>query len=160
MKGCAVGVVTEVHTGHVHFTDASAWDTLKFNQPTAPFGSYNSIQTTAETRAYRLSLVTFYIDNSDPDVPRLMKQVNTSTPRVAAFYVENLQLSYDIFDENSSAVTTNLADAGGNPNQIRKVNISVGARSPAEGMGDRGYERLVLTTSLSIKSVRFRDYYQ
>ena len=160
-KGCAAGVVTAVVGGRTYFSVGSSYDPIKFNQTAAGYGSLSSIQNPAsETRAYRLVVTTFYIDNSNPDVPRLMRQVNTGKPRVAALFVENLQLSYDIFDENSSTVTTNLADAGGNPNQIRKINVSIGARSPVEGTHVRSYERLVLTTSVSARSLRYRDYYE
>ena len=85
-----------------------------------------------------------------------MRQVNANAPGVASIFVENLQLTYDIFDENSATVTNNLPSAGGKPNQIRKVNISVGARSATES-SEGGYEHVTLTTSLSTRSLRFRD---
>ena len=104
-------------------------------------------------------MVTYYIDASNPDALRLMRQVNAHPSQVAAFNVENLQMSYDIFDQNSSTVTNDLSDAGGTPNQIRKINMSLGARSPGELLFQRGYERLILTTSVSPRNLRFRDLY-
>ncbi|MDA2925372.1 hypothetical protein MYX65_12130 [Acidobacteria bacterium AH-259-L09] len=157
VNGCAAGVVTNVGTGgYVDLGD----DLLDFNQPLAAYGNIASIiNPPAATRAFRLLVATYFIDNSNVDLPRLMRQVNALSPQVAALYVENLQLSYDIFDENSSSVTSNLPDAGGAPNQIRKINISIGARAPVEGLFGRGYERITLTTSVSTRNLRFRSLY-
>ncbi|MDA2937723.1 hypothetical protein MYX75_05605 [Acidobacteria bacterium AH-259-A15] len=158
VNGCAAGVVTKVRgKGKV---DLKKKDPLDFNQPRAAYGNIASIiNPPAATRAFRLLVVTYFIDNSNVDLPRLMRQVNALSPQVAALYVENLQLSYDIFDENSSSVTSNLPAAGGTPNQIRKINISIGARAPAEGLFGRGYERITLTTSVSTRNLRFRTLY-
>ncbi len=158
MNGCAAGAVTNVQaaTGYVDLGD----DPLDINQPTAAFGNISSIMNPAsETRAFRILVVTYFIDASNQEALRLMRQVNAHSPQVAAFNVENLQMSYDIFDENSSTVTNNRSDAGGTPNQIRKINMSVGARAPVESLFQRGYERLTLTTSVSPRNLRFRDLY-
>ncbi|MEE8591183.1 MAG: hypothetical protein V3T35_07665 [Spirochaetia bacterium] len=160
-NGCAAGEVNRIHTDHVHMLkdEVGYLDNLEFNQPAAAFGNVKSIMTpAAATRAYRISVITYYIDNSNPDVPRLMKQVNAHTPGVASLYVENLQFSYDIFDENAATTTNNLPDAGGNPNQIRKINLSIGARSPSK-TPEGGFEHVVLTTSISTRNLRFRDAY-
>ena len=158
MNGCAAGAVTNVQAAN-GYVDLGA-DPLDINQPTATFGNISSLMSPAsETRAFRILVVTYYIDASNPDALRLMRQVNAHPPQVAAFNVENLQMSYDIFDQNSSTVTNDLSDAGGTPNQIRKINMSVGARSPVESLFQRGYERLTLTTSVSPRNLRFRDLY-
>ncbi len=156
-NGCAAGAVTNVSTGgYVDLGD----DPLEINQPAAVFGNVKSIMTpAAESRAFRILVVTYYVDNSNEDALRLMRQVNAHSPRVAAFNIENLQMSYDIFDENSSSTTSNLADAGGTPNQIRQMNISISARSPVEGLFERGYQRMILTTSVSARNLRLRDSY-
>ncbi len=157
MNGCAAGAVTSVLADG--YVDLGA-DPLNINQPAAAFGNIASLMNLAsETRAFRILVVTYYIDASNPDALRLMRQVNAHPSQVAAFNVENLQLSYDIFDQNSSTVTNDLSDAGGTPNQIRKINMSLGARSPGESLFQRGYERLILTTSVSPRNLRFRDLY-
>ncbi len=158
MNGCAAGAVTSVQAEN-GLVDLGA-DPLNINQPAAAFGNIASLMNLAsETRAFRILVVTYYIDASNPDALRLMRQVNAHPSQVAAFNVENLQLSYDIFDQNSSTVTNDLSDAGGTPNQIRKINMSLGARSPGESLFQRGYERLILTTSVSPRNLRFRDLY-
>ncbi len=157
MNGCAAGAVTNVQAnGYVDLGD----DPLDINQSAVAFGNISSLMNPAsETRAFRILVVTYYLDASVPEALRLMRQVNAHPPQVAAFNVENLQMSYDIFDQNSSTVTNGLSDAGGTPNQIRKINLSVGARSPVESLFERGYERLTLTTSVSPRSLRFRDLF-
>ena len=157
MNGCAAGVATNVQAGGlVDLGD----DPLDINQSGAAYGNISSIlNPVSETRAVRVLVVTSYIDGSNQDALRLMRQVNAHPPQVMAFNIENLQLSYDIFDENSSTTTINLPDAGGAPNQIRKINISVSARAPVEGLFERGYERIALTTSVSTRNLRFRDLY-
>ena len=158
MNGCAAGAVTSVQAGN-GLVDLGA-DPLDINQPSAAFGNIASLMNPAsEIRAFRILVVTYYIDASNPDALRLMRQVNAHPSQVAAFNVENLQLSYDIFDQNSSTVTNDLSDAGGTPNQIRKINLSLGARSPGEALFQRGYERLILTTSVSPRNLRYRDLY-
>ena len=130
MNGCAAGTVTSVLADGVVNLGA---DPLNMNQPAAAFGNIASLLNPAsETRAFRILVVTYYIDASNPDALRLMRQVNAHPSQVAAFNVENLQMSYDIFDQNSSTVTNDLSDAGGTPNQIRKINMSLGARSPGK----------------------------
>ena len=161
VNGCAAGEVNRVLSGEVHLDgDESGYDDyLNFNQVGAAFGNIKSITTpAASTRAYRILVVTYYIDNSNTDVPRLMRQVNANSPAVSSLFIENLQLSYDIFDENSATTTNNLSDAGGNPNQIRKINISIGARASTENP-EGGFEHVTLTTSVSTRSLRFRDTY-
>lgn len=155
VNGCAAVVVTNV--GSDGWVDLGS-DALNFNQTTAAYGTVASIMSSSpSTRVYRLNVVTYYVDDSNEDLPRLMRQVNAGSPRVAALYVQNLQLSYDIFDRDTSSVTSNLSDAGDMPNQIRKINISLTARSPMPGLFGRGYEQTVLTTSVSTRNLRFRD---
>ncbi len=158
MNGCAAGVVTNVQASGV--VGLAAADPLNINQSAAEFGNISSIlNPTTETRAFRILVVTYFIDASNQDALRLMRQVNAHPPQVAAFNVENLQLSYDIFDADLAAVTNDLSSAGGTPNQIRKINLSIGARSPTEALFQRGYKRLTLTTSMSPRNLRFRDLY-
>lgn len=154
-NGCAAGVATAV-VANGYVTLGS--DPLDLNQSGAAFGNIKLIRNPSlETRAFRVLAVTYYVDGSTEDTLRLMRQVSAHPPRVAALNIENLQLSYDIFDENSASITNNLPDAGGTPNQIRKINLSITARSPAQGLFDRGYERMTLTTSVSPRFLWFRD---
>jgi hypothetical protein len=141
-------------------------DPLRFNQSGAEFGNIKGLANPSSggvyppTRAFRVSVVTYYVDNTDVDNPVLMRQVNAHEPVPVAESIENLQLTYDIFDDNTSVATSGLVDASGLPNQVRKINISVLVRSPAEGLFGRDFERANLATSVSTRNLVFRDRYE
>jgi len=157
--GEAVGVVTRIHDDHVHLDPGNA-DQLDFNQQSgAAFGTVKSLLGPPNS-ARRIFIITYYIDNSDPDLPMLMRQVNAMPPMAVAEYVENLQLTYDIYDDNASVATAELVDAGGQPNQIRKINITLTVRSPGETMIGRDFQRITLTTSVGPRNMTYRDRYE
>jgi type IV pilus assembly protein PilW len=166
VNGCAAGVVTDIQasTRQVSF---SSGDRLSFNQPLAAFGNIKSLASPAgsgtypQTRAFRIQVVTYYIDpGSSTTASRLMRQVNAQRPVPVAENIENLQFSYDIFNDVTGVETSGLAGAGGTPNQIRKVNLSVGARAPLQRLVGRGLDRVTLATAISPRNVSFRDRYQ
>ena len=142
-------------------------DPLDFNQQGgAAFGHFKSTMHPpanplyAATTVRRIFIITYYIDDSDPDIPLLMRQVNAHPPMAVAEYVENLQVSYDIYDENLAIATANLDDAGGQPNQIRKTNIMLSVRSPGQTRIGQDFQRLTLTTSVGPRNLTYRDRYE
>ena len=157
-NGSAAAEVTEVRTdSHVLLSEN---DPLKFNQPNAAFGNVKAILTpAAPTFAHRLHVVTYYLKAYE-DSARLMRQVNGQEEVPVAENVEDLQITYDIFDENTTVVTTDLPNAGSVPNQIRKINISVSARSPVKTMDGKTYQRSSLTTSVGPRNLTYRDRYE
>ena len=164
-NGQAVITVTDVLTAEeVHI---GSNDPLMFNQQGgSAFGHFKSLMHPpanplyAPTTVRRIFIVTYYIDNSDPDVPLLMRQVNAHPPMAVAEYVENLQVTYDIYDENLAVATANLDDAGGQPNQIRKTNISLTVRSPGETLLERDFQRITLNTSIGPRNLTYKDRYE
>ena len=68
----------------------------------------------------RMRMVTYYIDNANPDQPRLVRRVNMNPGRVVAVGLDNLQFSYDLVDGITNP--TNQDDPA-TPNQVRKINI-------------------------------------
>jgi hypothetical protein len=81
-----------------------------------------------------------------------------------ADHIEDLQFTYDVFDTNTSTLTTALPDAATGtppvpvPNQIRKVNVTMSVRSPRPN--ERGvYDHYSLTTSIGPRNLSFRDRY-
>lgn len=171
-NGCAVGVVTGLIPDGILFANP---DDLNVNQPSAANGNIASIldppngPAIPPTSAYRINTVTYFIQmvagpdgqlNTADDVARLMRQVNANPPAPVAENIENLQFTYDIFDDNLGVPTAALPNAGGLPNQIRKINISVSARSPARGLFRPRYERSTLVTSVNARNLTFRDRYQ
>ncbi len=159
-NGQAVATVTDVNANEeARFMSGNA-DQLDFNQQSgAAIGTLKSILG-APTSMRRIFIITYYIDISDPDIPMLMRQVNAQPPMAVAEYVENLQVTYDIYDDNASVATAGLVDAGGQPNQIRKTNITLTVRSPGETMIGRNFQRITLTTSVGPRNMTYRDRYE
>jgi hypothetical protein len=169
--GSAIGEVTRVDPGGVVWF--ANGDPLNINSTTAANGNIKAILTGTKTIAYRLLMITYYIDTppgldgirytADDGPPRLMRQVNGQTPVPVAENVSGLQATYDIFDDVSGTATANLRDAGmsagKSPNQIRKVNLNVSSRTPLQGMSGGGFQTLDLATSVSARDMSFRDRY-
>jgi hypothetical protein len=157
--GVAAATVTKLHDDHVHL-DPGSQDPLDFNQQgMSGFGSAAHIYG-PPTTARRIFIVTYYIDDSNPDVPLLMRQVNAQPPTPVAEYVENLQVTYDIYDENAAIATAGLDDAGGQPNQIRKTNIAITVRSPKTTMIEKDFSRISLATSVGPRNLTYKDRYE
>jgi hypothetical protein len=89
-----------------------------------------------------------------------MRQVNAHPPMAVAEYVENLQVTYDIYDENTAVAQADLNDAGGQFNQIRKTNIALTVRTPGETLMEQDFQRITLTTSVGPRNMTYRDRYE
>ena len=156
--GQAVTTVTSVLTNYEVRLNPN--DPLNFNQQGgAAFGHFKSLLP-ADVWPRRIFIITYYINNLDPDIPLLMRQVNAQPPMAVAEYVENLQVTYDIYDELTSVGTAALDDEGGLPNQIRKTNITLTVRSPGETMIGQDFQRITLTTSVGPRNMTYRDRYE
>ncbi len=167
VNGQAVVTVTEVLANEEVRMSTGSSDPLDFNQQSgAAFGTFKSTlhppapALFADTTVRRIFIVTYYIDDSNPDVPLLMRQVNGHPPTPLAEYVENLQVTYDIYDENAAIATADLNDAGGQPNQIRKTNITITVRSPKTTLIERDFERISLSTSVGPRNLTYKDRYE
>ena len=122
------------------------------------------------TDATRIRMISYYIDAlTDPARPRLVRRINNQAPTAVAFDVENLSISYDLVDgaTNPANVRMTLADmtngcAGDpcSPNQIRKINIMLSARSKTKLKGSGQYLRNRLLTQVSFRSLAFVDKYK
>ncbi len=162
-NGTALGMATNIAASD--FVNFSSSDPMNINQPSAAFGTIANLANPPPpagsyppTTATRIRAISYFIDAADPNNPRLMKAVNGRNPQVVADGIENLQVSYDIFDL-SGAITANLANPA-NPNQIRKVNLFLTARSRERGAGNRDFYRISAGTELSVRNLAFRDRYQ
>jgi prepilin-type N-terminal cleavage/methylation domain-containing protein len=130
----------------------------------------------------RVRMITYYIDNTtDPKHPRLVRRVNNGSPTAfdnnsgtaVAMDIENLTFRFDINDGNLNPANvemnaTDIAPAGTgacapspcNQNQIRKVNILLGARSAnAVNPKARTYHN-TLTSQVSFRGMSFVDEYR
>ena len=141
--------------------------------PQAPTTCWNTFIT-------RVRMITYYLDNTtDPKHPRLVRRVNNGSPMTfdnnsgtaVAMDVENLTFRFDINDGNLNPanVEMNTGDIAGtgacapnpcNQNQIRKVNILLGARSAnAVNPKARTYHN-TLTSQVSFRGMSFVDEYR
>ncbi len=130
------------------------------------------------TTATRVRMVSYYIDNTDAAHPRLVRRINNgsattfdnSSGTTVAFDIERLSISYDLADGvgNPSTVLFNAADIAGtgkcspspcSVNQIRKVNITLAARSKRVFSVTGQYFRDALTTQVSLRGMSFVNEY-
>ena len=169
-NGSAVGIVTSVAGSLITFGS----DPLNINQLAAPSGNIKALSTPGTnpatyppTQVSRLVMVTYFIQPfAGPNGPdaRIMRQVGAHPPIPIAEHIEDMKFTYDIVDPVTGALTSNSLNAVTGvppvpqPNQIRKVNISVTARAVRpEPNGD--FFRINLTTSIGPRNLSFRDRY-
>jgi len=165
----ALGVVTNFD-GTNNTITFGAKDPLGLNQPNAPVGNIAALKVNGNyppTTVSRIMMITYFIQQiSTPNGPdyRLMRQVDARTPTPVAEHIEDVQFTYDVFDDSSNQLTVNLDDAAtGNPptpkpNQIRKINMTITARSSRPN-AQGNYDRLTVTTSIGPRNLSFHDRY-
>jgi prepilin-type N-terminal cleavage/methylation domain-containing protein len=175
-NGTALGVVTGFNAGSGTISFA-AGDPLNINQPAAPVGNIASLQTTPAppppnpkypaVTVSRVMMITYFIQTvnttNGPDT-RLMRQIGARTPTPVAEHVTDLQFTYDLFDDTSGTLTSNLPDAATGtpptpqPNQIKKINVTMTQRSPRPNAAGY-YDASSLSTSIGPRNLSFRDRY-
>jgi prepilin-type N-terminal cleavage/methylation domain-containing protein len=174
-SGSALGVVTNFDDAS-HVITFAANDPLNLNQPIAPIGNIAALKLNPvpgsgpkypSSTVSRVMMITYFIQpvvNSQGTDYRLMRQVDARTPSPVAEHIEDLQFTYDVFDDSSNAITVNLADAATGspptpkPNQIRKINMTITARSSRPN-AQGNYDRQTLTTSIGPRNLSFHDRY-
>lgn len=106
----------------------------------------------------RIRMVTYYVDNNtDPNLPRLIRRINMNEGRVVAFGVEGMQFTYDLVDGDTNPTDIDDPDT---PNQIRKVNIGLTVRSTDRNERTGDFARASIATQVSFRSLALRDRYQ
>jgi prepilin-type N-terminal cleavage/methylation domain-containing protein len=157
--GTAVGEVTNVTATAMAFTNL---DALNLNQSGAAFNNIKAISGGANTVAYRLFAVTYYVTVPGAgQTPRLMRQVNGLTPVPVADDIINLQFAYDVYNSTTSALDANQPNPLGlaeSPNNIQKINIVVMGQSVINN-GNKS-QNMYLATSVSARNMAFRNRYQ
>ncbi|HWZ84327.1 MAG TPA: prepilin-type N-terminal cleavage/methylation domain-containing protein [Terriglobales bacterium] len=139
----------------------AAGDPLLMNQPTAAAGSLKQI-VGGTGSGTRINVVSYYIDTTVANTPRLMRQTSGHPPMPLAENVAFLQFSYDLYNSNTGSVLPDQADGGASqnltPNQITKINIKhMSISSALQGSG--GYQGLDLQTSVSARDLTFKNDY-
>ena len=128
--------------------------------PAAPNGNYPA------TSCTRVWMITYFLDaTTDPKHPMLMRAVNFNTPQPVAETLENLQFSFNFADGTTPApvnqftVPTLPAPGGDNENQIRSVNVYLGARSTTTAATTGKYVRTNLATQVALRSMAYFNTY-
>lgn len=115
------------------------------------------------TTATRIWMITYFINNTNPSRPELMRQVNLNQPQAVGEVIENLQLFYDILNAGSSPITVTAGQE--NPTQaqladIRDAYILLYARSENPYSQSRTYFRNNLESVVSIRGLDFYNEFK
>jgi prepilin-type N-terminal cleavage/methylation domain-containing protein len=180
--------VTSVDYGTRIITFANG-DSLRLNQTAAAAGNVAALRAadptpdtltngSIPTTATRVRMISYYLDTTVPNHPRLVRRINNGHPTTfnnasgtaVAIDIENLQFTYDLADgtTNPANVRFTAADLAGtgacNPdpcgfNQIRKVNIVMTGRSGNTFARQGRLFRNSLTSQVSLRGMAFVDEY-
>ncbi len=157
--GTAVGEVTGLTATSIAFANL---DPLNINQNGAASNNIKALAGGANTVAYRLFAVTYYLTVPGAgQTPRLMRQVNGLTPVPVADDIINLQVAYDTYNTTTGALDANQANpigVGESPNNIQKINLVVMGQSIINN-GNKS-QNMYLATDISARNMAFRNSYQ
>lgn len=160
-SGNAMQMVTSV-AGQV-ITMATG-DPMNLNQPGAAAGNLLAISDAGvfpPTTAVRVTMVSYYIDNTtDPTLPRLVRQVNNGARLAIALGVENVQFTYDIVDGAANPINVDEPTGANSAHQIRKVRLSLSARSLDAGPVTHQFMRNTMATDVGLRSLSYVDRYK
>jgi hypothetical protein len=178
----AIQTVTKV-TGGTVFFEASG-DPFRFNQRGAEAGSVMETlpqtpycagppacekESPAAITIRRIFMLTYYVKEDEPGVPRLMRMMNFFTPQALAGVIEDLKFGFDLVDGSTNPVGVDElpfdSSVGGvavtyTANQIRKVNVHVGVRSEKKSARTKDYVRNHVSTVVSIRNLAYVDRYE
>jgi len=178
VHGSAIGMVTNVLTASNSILFATS-DPLNINQPSAANGNIAALQDPGPgnkyppTTAARILVISYYLQqsagpdgafNTNDDNWQLMRQVNGQQPIPVIDGVENLQVTYDVYDDTassaSSTLVTNTKSANGTPGLIRKINVVMSLRSMRPAGPGKALSHLTLAAAVSPRNLSFRDRYK
>jgi hypothetical protein len=162
--GTALAVATGVNVVTNTITFASG-DSLGLNQPNAAAGTLSSIGPGGvypATNVYKIQMISYYLDNTMPGNPRLMRQVGNAPAMEMADRINFLQFSYDLSDGATTNVRDVLSLAPHSANEIRKVNISIAANSQTLAQQSDAAPRVLadsINTAITIRDLAYRNNY-
>jgi type II secretory pathway pseudopilin PulG len=165
--GSSFGCVTTVAAGTSVQAQFAAGDALNINQPPATVNSGNMASTLQSpgippTTATRVLLITYFLDNTNPQDPKLMRSVNgKAPPQVMVENIDSLQFSYDLFDYiGNGGDISNVKDPGLKTNQIRSVRVFLYGHSSDKLKRTGDYAHFALVSKVNIQNASFRNRYQ
>lgn len=161
-QGNALEEVTSIAGQTLNFAKN---DSFNLNQRTDPSGTLQQLQSPPgsgnfpPTTATRVVMVTYYLDNSNPTDPELMREVNFSAPEAVAEGIEDLQASYDFIDGVNNPTDQKTTPPGDSPNQIEDANLYLAARSLQPFSWTKQYFRNNLVTQVSLRGMAYFNRY-
>jgi type II secretory pathway pseudopilin PulG len=170
-KGNAIQTVTSVSGQTVGMVAGDAFHlngrsdlqgTIKQLQNTDSSGNPNG--TYPPTTATRIWMISYYLDNiTDPAHVRLVRRVNFDPTPLAQLAVgetlENMQFTFNYVDGVTNPANQVGVPTGLSENQIRSVNVFLGARSNYYDQQRHRYTRVNLQTQVSLRSMAYRNRY-
>jgi prepilin-type N-terminal cleavage/methylation domain-containing protein len=177
-NGSAMQTVTAVSGQTLTFgTGTAAGDAYHLNGTGQPSGTLVQMQnytvnaatgahvyngTYPPTTASRIWMVSYYLDDTtDPGRVRLIRRLNFKPGVIVGETIENLQFTYNfvagVISPNQPSVPTGFSE-----NQIRAVNVYLGARSDnaTNNSGTNKYIRDSLQTQVCLRSMSYVNQYQ
>lgn len=165
--GNTLEYVTSVSGQTMNF---AAGDPYKLNgraagAPTA--GTMDQLQsapgTYPPTTATRIWMVTYYLDNTNPAGPRLMRQVNFFPAEPVAESIEALWITYNFVNGTVCGATCSnqpIPPAGMTANQMMSANIFLGARADKTFSWTKQTFRNNLVSQVSLRGLVFTNQFQ
>jgi len=159
----ALLTVSNVPTGG-NSIQFSSNDAFALNASGQPAGTISQIMsppssgTFPTTTATRIWMITYYIDNSNPQRPQLMREVNLRPAQAVGEVIENLQVFYDILNAGSTppSVTPEVeAPSDAQLAYIRDAYVLLYARSENTYAQTGRYFRNNLETVVSMRGLDF-----
>ncbi len=140
-------------------------DDMRLNQRGVPEGTLMNLRDSSgafpPTTATRVWMVSYYVDTTtNPGLPRLVRRINMGDTLAIAMGVENIQITYDIVDGVTNPTNLETLPLGNSPNQIRKANLFLSARSLDIDRQTGTFFRNSMATQVGLRSLTFVDRYR
>jgi type II secretory pathway pseudopilin PulG len=148
----ALRTITAVNTGTNAITLAPG-DVFSLNGAALPAGTMT---------ATRIWMITYFIDNSNPQRPQLMREVNLKGANPVGDVIENLQIFYDIVSTGTRALVSsqNETPTYAQLQYIRNAYVLMFARSENLYGPTGKYIRNNLETVVSIRGLNFYNEFK
>lgn len=127
------------------------------------FGLNAATLPTGTVTATRVWMITYYIDNTNPQRPQLMREVNLNGANAVGDVIENMQIFYDVLSPASSPATLAATELE-SPTYaelpyLRDAYVLLFARSQEASMQGGNYFRNNLSTTVSLRGLSFFNEY-
>jgi type II secretory pathway pseudopilin PulG len=160
-QGNTLEYVTSIAGQVMNFAKGDPYD---LNGRTDPAGTIYQLQSSPGaypwTTATRIWMITYYLDNTNPAGPRLMRQVNFFTPEPVAESIEALWMTYNFVNGIAcGAACSNqpIPPAGMTANQMMSTNVFLGARADKAFSWTKQTFRNNLIAQISFRGLAFTD---